>query len=107
MRPKSRFIIIAVCLFIYFFLVFDINFFGPDEPVYFAYTESLVKDGDLNLVNQVYNDYGRFITATGNMPDFHDHAGVSLWAPFFIYGRVIHFLSEKLKIGRASCRERV
>ena len=39
--------------FLSLFLVFDTKFHGPDQPIYYAYTASLVEDGDLNVVNQL------------------------------------------------------
>lgn len=98
-KLKQIYFIIALALLFYFFLVFDVNFSGPDEPVYFAYTQSLVEDGDLNIANQFYNDYGQYVSPTYNLPDFHNHAGVVLWSPFYIYGKSAYFFAQKLNIG--------
>ena len=45
--------ILALLFFIYLFLVYNISFSGPDKPIYFAYTASIVDDGDLNAVNHL------------------------------------------------------
>ena len=94
-------------LFIYFFLVFQTNFSGPDEPIYYAYTESLVEDGDLNVVNNLdsnsdYYSSSRVIevSKTYNFPDFHNHGGVILWAPFYASSKLVHFLATKFNIAQ-------
>jgi tetratricopeptide (TPR) repeat protein len=101
-KLKHAYFITALILLFYFFLAFDINFCGPDEPVYFAYTKSLVDDGDLNIVNQVYNDYGQFVSPTYNLPDFHNHGGVVLWAPFYAYGKLTYSIGRQLNIASIS-----
>ncbi len=93
MKNKTIVYFIILAIFLYFFLIFDINFHGADEPIYHAYTESVVENGDLNPVDQVYRDYGRLISVTYNLPDFHSHGGVVFWAPFYGYAKLIHFLS--------------
>lgn len=90
-------------LLLYFILVFKTDFRGPDMPVYYAYTESIIEDGDLNLINNVRfrskDDYrglkGIGISRTYNYPNFHNHGGVILWAPFYIYGNFIHTLTGR------------
>lgn len=91
-------LIVGALVFIYLFLVYDVNFRGPDEPVYFAYTASIVKDGDLNIINQFYNDYGQYVSKTYNLPDFHNHGGVIFWAPFFLLGKSIYSVADWLNI---------
>jgi len=98
MKRDKRNLFIALVVVLYFFLVFDVNFHGPDEPVYFAYTQSIVEDGDLNLVNQVNDDYGRVVTKTYNLPDFHTHAGAVFWSPFYIIGKSVYLVIEKLNL---------
>ncbi|MCF7916180.1 MAG: hypothetical protein K9L61_00190 [Candidatus Omnitrophica bacterium] len=100
-------IIICFCFFlllIYFFAVFKTNFSGPDQPIYYAYTESVVEDSDLNVVNNMHfnhdDDYrppeSMRVSKTYNYPDFHNHGGVLLWVPFYVYGKFMYFLSERL-----------
>lgn len=96
MKNTFIYIFIFIC-FAYFFLIFELSFHGPDEPVYFAYTESLIADKDLNIVNQIdykqhpyYLPSGKFgISKTYNLPDFHNHGGVVLWAPFYGYAKAV------------------
>lgn len=80
------------------FLCFDADFRGPDEPVYLAYTASMVSDGDFNVLDEVVeftrqngsNSHIRTldrvnITPTGFLPDYHNHAGSVVWAVFYTY----------------------
>ena len=92
-------------IFLYFFIIFNINFKGPDEPIYYAYTASIVEDGDLNAVNHLNECYPYYlpsgkvgISETYNLPDFHNHGGVVLWAPFYIYVKIICFFSDKFDL---------
>jgi hypothetical protein len=85
---KLRYIFILACVFIYMFLIYDTGFHGPDEPIYFAYTASLVEDGDLNAVNQLYQGGAKFVSQTYNLPDFHNHGAVVFWAPIYAYSRL-------------------
>jgi tetratricopeptide (TPR) repeat protein len=100
MKVKKNIIIFFSLAFIllYSFLVFDINFHGPDEPVYFAYTKSIVEDGDLNLINQVYSDFGQIVTKTYNFPDFHNQGGIILWAPFYFAAKSLYSIADQLGI---------
>ena len=89
--------ILYLILFLYFFIIFDINFHGPDEPIYFAYTASVVEDGDLNAINQ-FNKPGEFISKTYNLPDPRNHGGVILWVPFYLYAKGIYSLATKFNL---------
>lgn len=98
MKNIKYFILLLFVL--YLFAVYDINFHGPDEPIYFAYTASIVEDGDLNTVNQVnqFSQFGRFISKTYNFPDHRSHGGVLLWAPFYVYAKSIYSIATKLNL---------
>jgi len=54
-----------ILFFLYLFFVYDTGFHGPDEPIYLAYTASIVEDGDLNAINNFYRD-GKFVSKTYN-----------------------------------------
>lgn len=103
---RNAAVLFIATIFLYSFIVFDINFHGPDEPLYYAYTESLVLDGDLNIINQLnseehpyYFSSGKaLISETYNSPDYHNHGGVVFWAPFYIYGRIIKETIAKLNL---------
>ena len=96
---KSRYILMFFCIFVYLFLVYDTGFHGPDEPIYFAYTASVVGDGDLNVLNQAYPiSYPPVVSKTYNLPDFHNHGGVVLWAPFYLYAKFIYYLANQLNL---------
>ncbi|MBU0468345.1 MAG: glycosyltransferase family 39 protein [Candidatus Omnitrophica bacterium] len=86
-------------LLIAFFLIFKTDFNGPDQPIYYAYTESIVEDGDLNVINNINFNHEYYfpediksVTKTYNFPDFHGHGGVILWIPFYAYGKFLSLL---------------
>jgi len=83
--------------FLYLFLVFNTTFTGPDQPIYYAYTQSVVEDGDLNVVNQFYRGE-KVVTQTYNFPDQRNHGGILLWIPFYIYAKLAYFLVDKFNI---------
>lgn len=65
-----------------------------EKNVYDYYSESIIKDLDMNLINQVPDKERWQITKTGNWPDVHSNGIVTLWAPFFAYKSIVqNFLS--------------
>ncbi|HNQ49888.1 MAG TPA: glycosyltransferase family 39 protein [Candidatus Omnitrophota bacterium] len=85
--------LLAAAIFIVLFLTFAVSFRGPDEPIYYAFTASIVDDGDLNVVDQLHSEPGPFeVTSTYHHSDFHNHGGVIFWAPFYIYGKIVNTL---------------
>ncbi len=102
MKLKSLTVVfIFFAFFLYLFFIYDVNFHGPDEPIYFAYTASIVDDGDMNVINQLLSKYEQFnfdLSATYNLPDFHNHGGVVLWVPFYAYAKFIFVLANKIKL---------
>jgi hypothetical protein len=97
--------IVALLFFIYLFVIYNTSFSGPDKPIYFAYTASIVEDGDLNAVNHLGNSYpyrlasGKIgISETYNLPDFHDHGGIILWAPFYAYAKFVYHLADRFNL---------
>lgn len=95
--------ILALLFFIYLFVIYNANFSGPDKPIYFAYTASIVEDGDLNAVNHIdprypyYFSSGKIgVSKTYNLPDFHNHGGIILWAPFYAYAKLVYYIADKL-----------
>ena len=98
MRKKDK-------IFRYFLIVFAIlaavivsrmDFKGPDEPIYLSYITSIFEDGDLNIANQVYSSGDIFsISKTYNYMDYHNHGGILLWAPFYIYAKTIYYIAER------------
>jgi len=97
---------IFLLFFLYLFVVYNTNFVGPDQPIYFAYTASVVEDGDLNIVNHLdpkdhpyYFPSGILsVSKTYNLPDFHNHGGVLLWIPFYVYAKFIYFVAIKFNL---------
>ncbi len=97
--------ILALLFFIYLFLVYNISFSGPDKPIYFAYTASIVDDGDLNAVNHLSPPYPYYlasgkigISKTYNLPDFHNHGGIILWAPFYAYAKLAYHIADRFNL---------
>lgn len=88
------------------FLVFRIEFHGPDYPIYQSYVLSVFQDGDLNVVNNIRQNSegiscGEFfrgleVTRTYNYPDFHNSGSIFLWAPFFVYSQGIAELASRI-----------
>ena len=99
MRKSGNIIFISfIVFFLYLFVVYDIDFRGPDEPIYFAYTASVVEDGDLNVVNQDYRSRQFAVSETYNSPMFLNHGGVVLWAPFYAYAKLAHFIAARFNL---------
>mgnify|MGYP000294836223 CR=1 FL=1 len=97
-RRIAAYFMLAAFL-VYCFFVFESNFHGPDEPVYFSYIASIVEDGDFNVANQMYAQGERFaVSPTYNVPDFHNHGGVVFWAPFYLYARSLYRAAGKLGV---------
>lgn len=86
--------VVFFIIFLWFFAIYDIDFRGPDEPIYFAYTASLAEDGDLNAVNHYVFPDRIEISSSYNFPDFHNHGGVVIWAPFYLYAKVAYRLLQ-------------
>lgn len=105
MRTRFFTFFCFLLFFIYLFIVFETDFRGPDEPIYYAYTESVIEDGDLNVVNNIDSNHRYYfpsgvigVSKTYNLPDFHNHGGVVLWAPFYVYAKIIHFFAANFNI---------
>ncbi len=93
-------------LFIIILLFLKTDFWGPDDPIYYAYTASVVNDRDLNPVNHIYDQYTYVfwdgtigISPTYNLPSHHNHGGVVLWAPFYLSAEAIRFIDRKAGLG--------
>jgi len=108
-KIKIAVLFVAVILS-YSFIIFDVEFQGPDQPIYYAYTESIVKDHDLNVINQLDLKYhpcffplGEItVSPTYNFPDYHNHGGIVYWVPFYILGKFTYSLSNKFNISLLS-----
>jgi hypothetical protein len=104
MKKNIIYFILPLLFFLYAFTVYKINFNGPDDPIYLAYTASIVDDGDFNVVNNIglhdhyYFPAGKIhVSETYNLADYHNHGGVVFWAPFYIYGKSVYYIADKLK----------
>ncbi|MCK5493941.1 MAG: hypothetical protein KAJ14_12595 [Candidatus Omnitrophica bacterium] len=80
-------------------IVFRPDFTGPDEPIYLSYIISIFEDGDLNIANQLYSSGDIFsISKTYNYMDYHNHGGILLWAPFYVYAKAIYFIADRFDL---------
>lgn len=59
-----------------------------DGGAYVAYTESLINDGDFNIINNIKPEMGWMISGTQNYPDMHDQGVSLLWVPFAIFAKI-------------------
>lgn len=82
--------------FIAFALLFTILFLrvnhqniSVEKNIYDYYSESIVNDLDLNVINQVPDKERWQITRSGNWPDVHSNGIVNMWAPFFTYKKLM------------------
>ncbi len=110
--PEKKFGFLSTEKVIYFslltvlligFFSFTTNFEGPDMPIYYAYTRSVVEDRDLNPVRYIDERYpyvfpdGTYgVSPTYNLPTQHNHGGIVLWVPFYVYARALHFFDRIL-----------
>lgn len=76
---------------------FVIPWINPTEKMeggtYNAYTESLLKDGDFNIMNQLPKHIAWYSSPTLNYPDVSSTGTAVLWAPFFTYGHAVEKLA--------------
>jgi hypothetical protein len=105
MKVQNFKYLVVFLFFLYFFIVFEPGFHGPDEPLYFSYTDSIVADGDLNLVNNIDLNNAYFfpsgkigVSKTYNLPDYHNHGGVLFWAPAYFYGKFSYLILNQLDL---------
>lgn len=103
MKQQSKKVVFFFLVFLFFLVLFSrSDFIGPDEPIYYAYTESIVEDFDLNVVNNIARPQGYFfpnnemwLSKTFNLPDFHNHGSVILWGPAYLYGKTVYAFLKK------------
>lgn len=98
----------ALLLFI-MSLLFQVTFRGPDYPIYPAYLDSIVVDGDMNLIDNVTTIdptqpcsevfRGQQVTKTYNFADFHNNGSMILWMPSYIYGQGLAILNNLMLSG--------
>lgn len=86
-----QFVAFALLFFILFLRVNHQNI-SVEKNIYDYYSESIVKDLDLNVINQVPDKERWQITKSGNWPDVHSNGIVNMWAPFFTYKAIMQTL---------------
>lgn len=59
------------------------------------YAESIVKDGDLNVINQVPREMQWLVTKTYNSPDTESYAAAVLWVIPYFYANIMDHLVIK------------
>lgn len=57
----------------------------------------MVRDGDLNVINQIKEENRWMVTPTYHYPALHDHGVVMLWLPFYAYTRMLEFAGLEIK----------
>lgn len=63
---------------------------GPDAIMYYACTESLATDGDLNSIERLYAPGAAMpVSVTGAFPAFHNHGIVLFWLPLYRYAAAL------------------
>ena len=65
-----------------------------EQGVYFAYTKSLLLQGDFNTLKFVPPPNGWIASTTMNYPDYHDHGVALLWLPVVVFS----FLAKAIGI---------
>lgn len=99
MEKRSGQYSIAVIIFLslsLFSLRFDPEVKELEYGVFSDFVTSIVRDGDLNIINQVKKDQQWLVTSTYNHPTIHDHGISVLWLPFYAYTRLLDVFSVDL-----------
>lgn len=86
-------------VFLFILFSFIIPWINPTEKMeggtYNAYTESLLTDGDFNIMNQMPRHIAWYASPTLNYPDISSTGTAVLWAPFFSYGHAVEKISRQ------------
>ena len=64
-----------------------------EAGTYTAFTESLLLDRDFNVAKRLPRHISWYVSPTFNYPDTTSTAVAILWAPFFLYGYAVDFIS--------------
>ncbi len=98
MSPKTRLILFFI---VFAWLVSFIHTLYPywgkmQSGIYTAYTESVLEDKDLNIINQHKDSKMTWIvTSTYNAVTVPLHGVVNWWLPFFLYQKGVEELTSK------------
>ena len=79
------YLLLIIVLGLYVFMRSDPLKISVEKNIYDYYSESIIKDHDLNVINQVPEIERWQITTSGNYPDRHSNGVISFWSPFFLY----------------------
>lgn len=60
-----------------------------ENNIYGLTTQSVVEDGDLNIINNAPKEMTWLVSSTKNHPDIHDWGSVTIWAPFYFYAKIL------------------
>ena len=60
-----------------------------ENNTYMAYAESSVKDGDLNIINNIEPSMSWLASETYNYPDMREWASAIVWVPFSLYAKLL------------------
>lgn len=72
-----------------------------EAGIYYAYLDSIIKDQDFNIANNVTSEMSWILSPTYNMPAMHDSGISVLWLPLGIIG---HFLDKYKNFSISSSR---
>src|SRR3954462_11189397 len=99
LSPRSRgelVLVVAIATAMLFAVAFPITLLARSQLVnrlengiFAAFTASVLEDGDLNPINQVYPEQRWLVSRTYNFADVRDIGGVALWLPFNAYARLL------------------
>lgn len=80
----SKTVTISIALFVALFYAINLSNFagGFEADLYTARMNSISNDRDLNLINNIPNEFNWIITTTDNVVDMHDWGAPLLWSNF-------------------------
>ncbi len=88
-RIKKLLILFVLSLLL--FLKADGDFGHVESGIYFDYTQSIVEDGDFNIVNQFFDhEEKKYVTKNHYYPDFHSHGSVIYWSYLYSFAHIIN-----------------
>lgn len=92
MKPFKSVSLHLFCLFSIFSVCLHVSSYFDDFEggSYTAYMNSLILDGDLNIINNVAPSNRWLVTKNFNHPDMHDHGAPVLWAPYLGVTKLYH-----------------
>jgi len=89
-NKASKRVLTCIALTLFLFLSSRSFFNHVEYGVYPSYTESIIEDGDFNIADEMYfHEQKKAITSSYYYPNFHSHSSSIMWAPFYLYGKLL------------------